>query len=130
MAEMTIKRFGVFSVAKIYGLLSFIIGLIIGVLYGLFLILFGAAMSAMAPGGDQALAGGVSTVVLGIMMMIAFPIMYGLMGFIGGAISAVVYNVAAGVIGGIKFDLESVQQPEYAPPPPPNQWAPNQYPAQ
>ena len=130
MAEMTIKRFGVFSVAKIYGLLSFIIGLIVGVLYGLFLILFGAAMSAMAPGGDQALAGGVSTVVLGIIMMIAFPIMYGLMGFIGGAISAVVYNVSAGMIGGIKFELESVQQQEYTPPPPPNQWAPNQYPAQ
>ncbi len=129
MAEMTIRRFGVLSVAKIYGLLCFILGLIIGVIYGLFLILFGAAMSAMAPGGNEALAGGVSTVVLGIFMMIGFPIMYGLMGFIAGAISAVIYNIAAGMIGGIKFDLEGVQQ-EYAPPPPPNQWAPNQYPAQ
>ena len=40
MAEMTIKRFGVFSVAKIYGLICFIFGLIIGVIYGLFLIIF------------------------------------------------------------------------------------------
>lgn len=129
MAEMTIRRFGVLSVAKIYGLLTFVIGLIIGVIYGLFLILFGAAMSAIAPSGDSALAGGVSTVVLGVAMMIGFPIMYGIMGFVGGAISAVIYNIASGVIGGIKFELEGVQQ-EYAPPPPPQQWAPNQYPAQ
>lgn len=129
MAEMTIRRFGVFSVAKMYGLLCFVLGLIIGVIYGLFLIIFGAAMSAIAPGGNEALAGGVSTVVLGVIMMIAVPIMYGLMGFIGGAISAVIYNLTAGVVGGVKFELEGVQQ-DYAPPPPPQQWAPNQYPAQ
>ena len=129
MAEMTIRRFGVMSVAKIYGLLTFVIGLIIGVIYGLFLILFGAAMSAIAPSGDAALAGGVSTVVMGVIMMIGFPIMYGIMGFIGGAISAVIYNIASGMIGGIKFELEGVQQ-AYAAPPPPHQWAPTQYPAQ
>ncbi len=129
MAEMTIRRFGVFSVAKIYGLLMFIIGLVIGVIYGLFLILFGAAMSALGPGGNEALAGGVSTVVMGLGMMIGFPIFYGLMGFIMGLIGAAVYNAAAGMIGGVKFELEGVQQ-DYAPPPPPNQWAPNQYPAQ
>ena len=129
MAEMTIRRFGVLSVAKIYGLLTFVMGLIIGVIYGLFLILFGAAMSAIAPSGDAALAGGVSTVVMGVAMMIGFPIMYGIMGFVGGAISAVIYNIASGLIGGIKFELEGVQQ-EYAAPPPPHQWAPNQYPAQ
>ena len=129
MAEMTIRRFGVFSVAKIYGLLMFIIGLVIGVIYGLFLILFGAAMSAIGPGGNEALAGGVGTVAMGVGMMIGFPIFYGLMGFIMGLIGAAVYNAAAGMIGGVKFDLEGVQQ-DYAPPPPPNQWAPNQYPAQ
>jgi hypothetical protein len=129
MAEMTIKRFGVISVAKIYGLLTFIVGLIIGVIYGLFFIIFGAAMSAFAPGGRDAAAGGIGSVVVGIVMMIAIPILYGLLGFISGAIGALIYNITAGVIGGIKFELEGVQQ-EYAPPPPPHQWAPNQYPAQ
>jgi hypothetical protein len=128
MAEMTIKRFGVFSVAKMYGLLLFVFGLVIGVIYGLILIVFGAAMSSLGPGND-ALAGGVSTVVMGVIMMIALPIMYGVFGFIGGAIGALIYNVMAGIIGGVKFELEAVQQ-EYAPPPPPHQWAPNQYPAQ
>jgi len=128
MAEMTIRRFGVISVAKIYGLLTFLIGLIVGVIYGLVLILFGAAMSAIAP-GREATAGGISTVVIGIIMMIAFPIFYGLLGFISGAIGALIYNAVAGIIGGIKLELEGVQQ-EYAAPPPPHQWAPNQYQAQ
>lgn len=128
MAEMTIRRFGVISVAKMYGLLTFVIGLIIGVIYGLFFIIFGAAMSALAPGGREAAAGGISSVVIGLVIMIGFPLFYGLMGFIAGAIGALIYNGVAGIIGGVKFELEGVQ--EYAPPPPPQQWAPNQYPAQ
>ena len=128
MAEMTIRRFGVLSVAKMYGLLMFLFGLIFGVIYGLILIVFGAAISAMGPGGE-ATAGGVSTVVMGIGMMIGLPLFYGVLGLIMGAIGALIYNAVAGIIGGIKFELEGVQD-EYAPPPPPHQWAPNQYPAQ
>jgi hypothetical protein len=128
MAEMTIRRFGVISVAKMYGLLTFIFGLIFGVIYGLFFIIFGAAMSAFGPGSD-ATAGGISSVVVGVMIMIGVPIGYGLMGFLAGAIAALVYNGVAGLVGGIKLEIEGVQQ-EYAPPPPPHQWVPNQYPAQ
>ena len=123
MAEMTIRRFGVLSVAKMYGLLMFLFGLIFGVLYGLMLIVFGAAISAM--GGRDATTGGVSTVVMGIGMMIGLPLIYGVLGFIMGAIGALIYNAVAGIIGGVKFELEGVQN-EYAPPPPPHQWAPNQ----
>jgi hypothetical protein len=127
MAEMTIRRFGVISVAKMYALIMFIFGLIFGVLYGLFLILFGAAMSTMA-GGD-ARAAGVGPIVMGIGMMIGLPIMYGVLGFIMGAIGALVYNGLSGIVGGVKFDLEGVQQ-EYSAPPPPHQWEPQQYSAQ
>ena len=129
MAEMKIRRFSVISVAKMYGLLSFIFGLIFGVIYGLILILFGAAMTAASSEGINTAAGGVSSVVMGFGLMIGLPILYGFLGFIMGAIAALVYNVLAGIVGGIKFELEGVQQ-EYAPPPPPHQWAPNQYPAQ
>ena len=128
MAEMTIRRFGVLSVAKMYGLLMFLFGLIFGVIYGLVLIVFGAAISAMGP-SSEATAGGVSTVVMGLGMMIGLPLFYGVLGFIMGAIGALIYNAVAGIIGGVKFELEGVRE-EYAPPPPPHQWAPNQYPAQ
>ena len=120
MAEMTIRRFSVFSVAKIQGLLGFVIGLLIGVIYGLFFMMFGAFMSSLAPRGDSQLAGGVSSVVIGLVMMIAIPVFYGILGFIGGAIGALVYNLAAGIVGGIRFELEGVA-PAYAPPPP-EQW--------
>ena len=129
MAEMTIRRFGVLSVAKMYGFIMFIFGLIFGVLYGLSIMIFGAAMTAASGGGEAATAGGVGTIVMGLGMMIGLPIIYGLMGFVMGAIGALVYNGLAGVVGGVKFELEGVQH-EYAPPPPPHQWAPDQYPAQ
>ena len=129
MAEMTIRRFGVISVAKMYGLLMFIFGLVFGVLYGLILIVFGAAISALGPGRDTT-AGGVSTVVMGLAMMIGLPIFYGILGFIMGAIGALIYNAVSGIIGGVKFELEGVQQEYAPPPPPPHEWAPHQYPAQ
>ena len=129
MAEMTIRRFGVISVAKMYGLLTFVVGLIFGVIYGLFFMIFGAAMSAFAPSGGESAAGGISSVVIGLLFMIGFPLFYGLMGFVAGAIGALIYNAVSGIVGGVKFELEGVQE-QYAPPPPPHQWAPNQYPAQ
>src|SRR5688500_17308890 len=128
MAEMTIKRFGVFSVAKMYGLLLFVFGLLIGVIYGLIFIIMGASMAAISPGSD-ATAGGVRNIVIGVVMMTDIPIFYGVFGFIGGAIGALIYNAMSGIIGGVKFELEAVHQ-EYAPPPPPDHWAPHQQPMQ
>ena len=128
MAEMTIRRFGVISVAKMYGLLMFIFGVIIGIIYGLIIMLLGATMSAAA--GRNGAMGGVSSVVMGLGMMIGIPIFYGIIGFVMGAIGALVYNALSGIIGGVKFELEGVQH-EYAPPPPPHHWEPHQpYPAQ
>lgn len=127
MAEMTIRRFGVVSVGKMYGLLMFIMGLIIGVIYGLIFIILGATTSLGL--GRDATAAGVSSVVVGIVMMIGVPIMYGFLGFIMGMVGALIYNAVAGIIGGIKFELEGVQQ-DYLAPPPPHHWEPHQYPAQ
>jgi hypothetical protein len=126
MAEMTIRRFGIFSVAKMQSLVMFVIGLIVGVLYGLIFMLVGASLSAFGARGEVSPASGVPSIVVGVFLMIGVPIIYAVLGFIGGAIGALVYNLAAGMIGGIKFDLEGVN-PQYAPPPPPQQWAPNPY---
>jgi hypothetical protein len=116
MAEMTIRRFNVFSVARMQGFLAFVIGLLIGVIYGFAFMIFGAAISSLAPQGDSQTMGGVGAIVIGLAIMIAVPILYSIIGFIGGAIGALVYNLAAGVVGGLKFELESVA-PAYAPPP-------------
>src|SRR4029079_19826665 len=97
MAEMTIKRFGVFSVAKMQALLGFARGLSVGVIYGLVFIIMGASMAAIAP-REEAMFGGVSTVVIGIIMMIAIPLFYGVLGFIGGLIAPLCYNANARII--------------------------------
>ena len=110
MAEMTIRRFNVFSVAKIQGFLGFVIGLLIGVIYGLVFMIFGAAISSLAPQGDSQAMGGVGVIVIGLVIMIAVPIFYGILAFIGGAIGALVYNLAAGVVGGLRFELEELLQ--------------------
>jgi hypothetical protein len=126
MPEMTIKRFSVFSVAKIYGLVFFVVGLLIGVIYGLSVMLFGAALSALSPNNDGAALGGVSSVVVGLLIMIAFPLFYSFAGFISGLIAGLIYNIAAGVVGGIKFECETTTV-EYAAP---QQWNQPPYAAQ
>jgi hypothetical protein len=120
---MTIKSVGVFSVAKIQAAIMAVFGLIIGVIYGLFFMVFGAALLSQSGGGPG--AGG--AVLIGILMMIGIPIMYGAIGFVAGAIGALIYNVAAGFAGGIELEVESASLALSAPPPPPAQWTPNQY---
>jgi len=107
MNRLRINKMGVLSVAKIQGLIGLIIGLLIGLIYGFFIIvysLFGAGMV----GGDAAVAIGGGGVVLGIVAIIFFPIFYGVLGFIGGAIGAALYNVFARVVGGIEMETESL----------------------
>lgn len=37
--------------------------------------------------------------------MIALPILYGVMGLIGGAIGALLYNAFAALVGGVELDM-------------------------
>ena len=117
MAKMQIKRMGVFSCAKIYSITMAAFGLIFGVIYGLLFMVIGGAM--MAGGGrDAGMAGG-SSFVIGLVMMIAIPVFYGILGFIGGLIGGLVYNVASGVVGGLELELENMDGGAgYAPPAP------------
>ena len=125
MAQMTITRVGVLSVAKMEACICAVIGLIIGVIYGLIFMVFGAAMMSSSSG-----AGG-GSIIAGLFMMIGIPIFYAILGFIGGAIVGLVYNAAAGIAGGIELELESNDPPSYsAPPPPPQQWGQNPPPYQ
>ncbi|MBV8860007.1 MAG: hypothetical protein JOZ02_23955 [Acidobacteria bacterium] len=118
MAKVQIKRVGVFSCAKMYSITLAAVGLIFGVIYGLIFIVLGGAM--MAGGGrDSGMAGG-STLAIGLVMMVAIPIFYGVIGFIGGIIGGLVYNVAAGVVGGLELELENMDGGAGFAPPAPN----------
>jgi hypothetical protein len=107
MNKLRIRRLGVLSFAKMQGLMGFVIGLIIGVIYGLIIIAY-SLLGASLVKGDSALAIGGGGVVLGIIVIIAMPIMYGIFGFIGGAIGALIYNLFAGMVGGLEIEVENI----------------------
>lgn len=94
-----IKRFGVLSVAKVCAAISLVIGLIAGIL----LILFGGLITLfMGPYAPEAAMG----VGLGIVAIIILAIGGAIGGFIYGAVAAFIYNLAAGWFGGVEMDLE------------------------
>jgi hypothetical protein len=98
LTKYSVKHLGVLSVAKIGAAIGFIFGLIEGIIIGLVVAVVGTA----AIGGLHPFLG------LGIWgLVVFFAVIVGLIGgFIGGAIWAFVYNVAASAIGPIEVDLE------------------------
>ena len=120
MAKMQIRRMGVFSCAKIYAIVMAAFGLVFGVLYGLFFMVIGGAMLAAGSGARGEGAAGAGGLVIGLVMMVVIPIFYGVLGFVMGAIGALVYNIAAGFVGGVELELENVEGSTYAAPPSPN----------
>ncbi len=107
MNRLKIRKLGILSVAKIYCVMCLILSLLISIPYGLFIIAF-SLMGASAGHGNEALALGGGGIVVGILVMIGLPIMYAIIGFIAGAIGAVVYNIFAGFVGGIEIEVESI----------------------
>ena len=47
-------------------------------------------------------------VIAAVVALIGFPILYTIIGFIGGAIGALVYNVCARMLGGIEMEVENI----------------------
>lgn len=54
----------------------------------------------------DALAGGVFGVLFGVGSIILLPFLYGVLGLVGGLISALLYNLIARFVGGIELVLE------------------------
>ncbi len=107
MNKLRIKKLGVLSFAKMQGVMGLVIGLLIGIIYGVIIILY-SLLGASLVSGDARFAVGGGGVVIGIVAMAGFPIMYGIIGFIGGAIGALIYNVFAGFVGGVEIEVENV----------------------
>lgn len=96
-----LKRIAPLQAGKVAGILYAALGL----LFVPFL-LFAGIVSAFAQpdhanAAPAALAGG-----LMIAMAVVFPIMYGVMGFLLGALAAALYNLIARWVGGLEFEVE------------------------
>jgi hypothetical protein len=100
MAEL--KRVGVLSVAKIAAAIMLVVGLIAGIIVAL----FGAFLTAASPMLGIPWASTGAMTMGGIFAIVVITIMYAIFGFIWGAICAFLYNVAAGWFGGIELELE------------------------
>jgi hypothetical protein len=96
---MTITRVGPLSVAKVAGILYVVIGLIAGCLVSLLALAGGFAGAAADADGAGPMAA-----LFGVGAIIFLPIFYGVLGFIGSLIMAWLFNVAAGLVGGIEVD--------------------------
>ena len=94
---VTLKRLDVMSVGMMLGIFYAILGLI----GGGFMTLFALIGAAAAPQGNA-----VGGLIFGLGAVVIVPIMYGIGGFIGGIIAALLYNGCGAIVGGIKFDLE------------------------
>ena len=95
--RMCIKRIDPMAAAKLLGAMYALLGLIFG-LFMAMLAVFGMA----AGGGDNVMRGAIT----GLGSLIALPVIYGILGFIGGAIGALIYNLVAGMVGGIVFEVD------------------------
>lgn len=107
MNKLRIRKLGVLSVAKIQASIMFVISLLISIPYGLILIIYGL-IGGSAIGSNAGLAVGAGGIVIGLLIMIGLPIMYCILGFIVGAIGALLYNLFSAWVGGIEIEVESV----------------------
>ena len=100
---MIIKRIGIVSLAKLMGVLYAAIGLLVGGVFALFSLLGGGAM--MASGEHGAAAGSAMMLGFGIGAVVIFPIMYGVLGFLGGLLTGWLFNLTSGITGGLELEV-------------------------
>ena len=94
---MVVTRVGPMSVARIAGVLYALMGLVFGGFVSL-----ASIGGAMAGAANESGLGGMMA--LGAAAVFMFPIIYGFFGFLMTLIGAALYNVLAGVLGGIEIE--------------------------
>ncbi|NEQ29973.1 MAG: hypothetical protein F6K04_03055 [Leptolyngbya sp. SIO4C5] len=93
--KVMIKSLDILSVGKIQALILAVFGFILGAFFALMSLSMGSSV------GNSPMAGMMG----GIGAIIFIPIVYAIIGFIGGIITAVIYNLAASAIGGIEMEF-------------------------
>jgi hypothetical protein len=99
---MVIRRIGVGSVAKIAGLLYAVAGFLMGACFAL-LAMVGAGIGAASSDESTPLW---LAPLFGVGAIVSLPILYGLLGALFAALGALIYNVVAGMVGGVQLEVE------------------------
>jgi len=98
----TVKSTSPGSAFKVGLVVYAILGLIVGVFMALFYMMIGSLGSAVGNMGPGARMLGFG---FGLGSIIIAPIIYGILGGIGGALGALIYNLAASWVGGLEVDI-------------------------
>ncbi len=94
---MIIKRVGPMSLARIAGTLYALLGLLIGGVFSLIAVVGGAL------GGSES---GLAGVIFGAAAVVVLPLLYACVGVVGALVGAVLFNLAAGWVGGVQIETE------------------------
>ncbi len=95
---MVINRVAPVPLAKVLGAIYMVIGLIFGCIAMVFSLAGGLVAQQAGSGSLGAL--------FGVGAIIFLPLLYGTLGFVGGLIFAMLYNLVAGKLGGIELDMK------------------------
>lgn len=98
---MIVRRVKPLSLGKILGAMYVTLGLIAGLIISAVSVLGFAIGSVAAP--DE--LGNMAGLLFGVGAVVFIPLVYGTLGFIGGLIAALVYNLIAGVVGGLEIEV-------------------------
>lgn len=93
---MTIRSIDAMSLAKVYAVLYGILGLIMALPMGCFSLL-------MPPTGEPGLdwiRG------FGFLVVVIYPIFAVIVGFVGGLLTAFIYNLVSGWVGGVQIEVD------------------------
>jgi len=112
--KFELKKIDLFSAIKISFLINAILGLVVGLCLGIFMTLFYSVFSQLIP-YDQIDYSAPAMPVIGVMSGFFFAVFYmALMAVINGIIITglvvIMYNLIAGWLGGLKFEL--AERPE------------------
>ncbi len=97
---MVVKRVGVWSLGRVLGIIYAGFGLLVGLFFSLFSMV-GMGMGMMAGRSGMALF----PMFFGAGAIVLLPIVYGILGLIGGGLAAIFYNVAAAIGGGLEIEV-------------------------
>ncbi|HUD73010.1 MAG TPA: hypothetical protein VMQ62_13710 [Dongiaceae bacterium] len=86
------------SLAKVLACVYALLGLIFGAVFSIVALVAG---SVAQPGSGGPLMG-----LFGVAAVIVLPVCYAGLGFVGALIMAGLYNMLAGVVGGVQLDLQ------------------------
>lgn len=95
MARVTLIKVDPFSLGKLQGAVLAAAGILFGVIFAT-----SAVLAALSNGRFW------SGLVFAIAALFAVPLLYGILGFFTGYVGALIYNLAAKTLGGIRVVLE------------------------